>query len=63
MNTLLRRLDLDADIEAPTVKDNILEQGEDTLTFLNNYIDQIDTTLDKNKLKNYVKELYVEANE
>jgi DNA repair exonuclease SbcCD nuclease subunit len=46
-----------------TVKDNILEQGEDTLTFLNNYIDQIDTSLDRSKLKNYVKELYVEANE
>lgn len=46
-----------------TVKENILEQGEDTLTFLNNYIDQIDTKLDKIKLKGYVKELYVEASE
>jgi len=54
--------DTTSDLTA-TVKDNILEQGEDTLTFLNNYIDQIDTALDKNKLKNYVKELYVEANE
>ena len=33
------------------------------MTFLNNYIDQIDTDLDKNKLKDVTKELYVEANE
>ena len=46
-----------------TVKDNILEQGEDTLTFLGNYIEQIDTTLDKAKLKAFAKDLYVEANE
>src|SRR6056300_122301 len=46
-----------------TVRSDILDQGEDTMTFLNNYIDQIDTDLDKNKLKNITKELYVEANE
>ena len=46
-----------------TVKANILDQGEDTMTFLNNYIDQIDTDLDRKKLKDFTKELYVEANE
>ena len=46
-----------------TVRDDILEQGEDTLTFLRNYIDQVDTDLDKHKLKNFAKELYVEASE
>jgi len=46
-----------------SVREDILEQGEDTLTFLGNYIDQIDTTLDKTKLKTFAKELYVEANE
>jgi len=46
-----------------TVRSDILDQGEDTMTFLNNYIDQIDTDLDKNKLKDVTKELYVEANE
>jgi len=46
-----------------TVKSNILDQGEDTMTFLNNYIDQIDTPLDKKKLKDFTKDLYVEANE
>jgi hypothetical protein len=54
--------DASSDISA-TVKENILEQGEDTLTFLNNYIDQIETTLDKSKLKGYVKQLIAEANE
>jgi predicted phosphodiesterase len=46
-----------------SVREDILEQGEDTLTFLGNYIDQIDTTLDKSKLKTFAKELYMEANE
>jgi hypothetical protein len=54
--------DANTDLSA-TVKENILDQGEDTLTFLNNYIDQIDTQLDRNKLKQFAKELYVEANE
>jgi len=46
-----------------TVRSDILDQGEDTMTFLNNYIDQIDTDLDRKKLKDVTKELYVEANE
>ena len=55
-------------VEDPTdikssVRDDILEQGEDTLTFLRNYIDQVDTDLDKHKLKEFAKELYVEASE
>jgi hypothetical protein len=29
----------------PTVREDILEQGEDTLTFLSNYIDQTDTKI------------------
>ena len=55
-------------IEDPTdigasVREDILEQGEDTLTFLGNYIEQVDTDLDKNKLKEFAKELYSEASE
>jgi len=46
-----------------TVREDILEQGEDTLTFLRNYIEQVDTDLDKHKLKEFAKELYVEASE
>jgi predicted phosphodiesterase len=54
--------DNNSDISA-SVREDILEQGEDTLTFLGNYIDQIDTTLNKAKLKTFAKELYMEANE
>ena len=55
-------------IEDPTdlnasIRGDILEQGEDTLTFLNNYIDQVETDVDKQKLKQFAKELYVEASE
>ena len=50
------------DIKA-SVREDILEQGEDTLTFLGNYIEQVDTPLDKHKLKEFAKELYMEANE
>ena len=46
-----------------TVRSDILEQGEDTLTFLGNYIDQVNTDLDKQKLKTFAKELYSEASE
>ena len=54
--------DNNSDMSA-SVREDILEQGEDTLTFLCNYIDQIDTTLNKTKLKTFAKELYMEANE
>jgi len=50
------------DISA-SVPENILEQGEDTLTFLGNYIDSVDTKLDKQKLKKFAEGLYTEANE
>ena len=46
-----------------SVKEDLIEQGEDTLTFLGKYIDQLDTDLDKNKLKEYTKELYSEVNQ
>ena len=46
-----------------SVREDILDQGEDTLTFLGNYIDQVETDVDKQKLKTFAKELYVEANE
>ena len=46
-----------------TMRQKVLEQGEDTLTFLGNYIDQTDIKLDKQKLKQFAKELYMEASE
>ena len=40
-----------------SVREDILEQGEDTLTFLGNYIDQVNTDLDKQKLKAFAKDI------
>ncbi len=37
-------------------------EAEDTITILNSYIDEVDTTVDKEKIKKVMRELYVEAN-
>ena len=36
-------------------------KGEDTLTFLHNYIDSLDTELDKGRMKDITKEYYNEV--
>lgn len=51
-----------SDVNA-SVPENLLDKGEDTLTFLGNYIENTDTELDKQKLKEFAKELYMEASE
>ena len=51
-----------SDIKA-SVREDILEMGEDTVTFLNNYVDQLDTKVDKTKLKEYLKSIYIEASD
>ncbi len=38
-----------------------MDQGEDTLSFLQNYINSLDTELDKNKMNSIVKDLYSEV--
>jgi hypothetical protein len=44
------------------VSDDIIDQAEDTLTILNNYVDAIqEDNLDNSKLKSILKELYLEA--
>ena len=43
------------------VDDDILDQAEDTLTIVNKYIDTISEDISKDKLKNIMRELYVEA--
>jgi hypothetical protein len=52
--------DLNTDLGA-SVREDILEQGEDTLTFLGNYIDQADTELDKHKLKKIFKRIILRS--
>ena len=40
---------------------NVLDQGEDTKTFLENYINSLDTELDKSKLVAHMREFYNEV--
>jgi hypothetical protein len=50
-----------SDLDASSVDDDIVENAEDTTTLLETYIEQTDTTLDKNRLKTLMKSLYTEA--
>jgi len=44
------------------VEDDMVDQAEDTLTILNKYVDSVsEQNIDNNKLKNLLKELYIEA--
>ena len=51
---------IDSCIES--IKQDILtEAGEDTMTFLNKYVEQLNISVDKEKLKKLLKVLYSEA--
>ena len=50
-----------SELDASNVSDDIVENPEDTMTLLNKYINELDVTLDKNRLKNTMKALYNEA--
>ena len=50
-----------SELDASNVSDDIVENTEDTMTLLNKYIDDLDVTLDKDRLKNNMKSLYSEA--
>jgi hypothetical protein len=41
--------------------DDIVDQSDDTVTLLDKYIDGIEIDLDKTKLKNQIREIYLEA--
>jgi len=44
------------------VDDDMVDQAEDTITILNKYVDGIgETNIDNNRLKNILRELYIEA--
>lgn len=44
------------------VDDDMVDQAEDTITILNKYVDSIgETNIDNNRLKNILRELYIEA--
>jgi hypothetical protein len=48
-------------VEAEVQEENDVDQAEDTVTILEKYVSNLSTTLNKDKLKSILKELYVEA--
>ena len=50
-----------SDLDATNVSDDIAENTQDTTTLLEKYIDELDVDLDKKRLKNTMKSLYLEA--
>ena len=50
-----------SDLNANLVSDDVVEGTEDTMTLVNNYVDQLPVDLDKDKLKNMIKETFLEA--
>ena len=39
----------------------MVEESQDTLSLLDRYVSEIDTNLDKNRIKDKLKSLYIEA--
>ena len=52
-----------SDLDASNVDDTIFENAEDTMTLLERYIDELDVDLNKRRLTNMMKSLYVEASD
>ena len=52
-----------SELDAENVDDAIVENAEDTVTLLDRYVDELDVTLDKDRLKRLMKSLYVEASD
>ena len=50
-----------SELDASNVSDDIVENTEDTMTLLEKYVDELDVTLDKTRLKNTMRTLYNEA--
>ena len=50
-----------SELDASNVSDDIINNTEENLTLLDKYIDELDVTLDKDRLKNTMKTLYNEA--
>ena len=52
-----------SEIKESIKQDLLSEAGEDTMTFLNKYIEQLNISVDKDKLKKLLQVLYSEAND
>jgi DNA repair exonuclease SbcCD nuclease subunit len=52
-----------SELDAENVDDAIIENAEDTMALLERYIEELDVTLDKTRLTNMMKSLYLEASD
>ena len=52
-----------SELDASNVDDAIVENTEDTMALLEKYIEELDVDLDKSRLTNMMKSLYVEASD
>ena len=50
-----------SDLNVDFISDNVVEDSQDTLSLLDRYVSELDTTLDKNRIKDKLKSLYIEA--
>ena len=50
-----------SDLSHTNVSDDVVEGAEDTMNLVNNYVDQLNVDLDKDRLKVMIKEMYIEA--
>jgi hypothetical protein len=50
-----------SDLNVDFISDNVVEDSQDTLSLLDRYVSEIDTNLDKNRIKDKLKSLYIEA--
>ena len=50
-----------SELDASNVSDDIVENAEDTMTLLERYVDELDVSLDKTRLKTTIKALYNDA--
>jgi hypothetical protein len=50
-----------SDLSHTNVSDDVVEGSEDTITLVNNYVDQLPVDLDKDRLKIMIKEMFIEA--
>jgi hypothetical protein len=50
-----------SDLNHTNVSDDVVEGSEDTITLVNNYVDQLPIDLNKDKLKIMIKEKFIEA--
>ena len=53
-----------SDLDPDSITDDVVEVGEDTITLLDRYVEEIESqAINKSKLKRLLKNLYVEASE